>query len=266
MVNLNSIAVFVLSTTKLNMGGYKQDYASFYESRILPIANTWGSLLSHLYFVVGTNKFDHQFLSSKCTLDAGRRRLAPHTAQTESRNIIERYSCRLKPESRRIHANHSSSSTLSHPETSLLSHTRSVNVLFTANCTGEYFGMGPTCRCQEAMRYFMNEPTLREVQWFLFLDDDTYIRPYSLLSMLESIESANGEQPHKIQSDKPIALVAPSNTRNFDFSKGWKGMYDCDVKGVHEFLVAQPALLNRYGGVGFDHLQLTAPLGWRCQR
>ena len=254
MVNLGSIAVFILSTTKINMGGFKQDYASFYESRILPIANTWGSVLPHLYFVMGTNKFDYQFLSTNCVMKSTRRRLAPHTPQTDSRNVLELYTCNQKLEDRRIHANLTSASTLSNIETSVLSRSTQFNVLFTANCTGEYFGMGPTCRCQEAMRYYMTEPSLAKVDWFLFLDDDTYIRPYSLVALLNRLESANGDGIHKIQSDQPIALVSPANLRNFDFSKGWKGMYDCDIKGVHEFLVAQPALLNRYACISLTSL------------
>lgn len=244
MVNLSSIAVFVLSTTKRNMGGYKQDYSSYYESRVLPIANSWGSVLPYFYFVMGTNKFDHQFIAKHCSY-GGRRRLAPHAPQTESRDAIELYSCPKTLEERRIHANLTSASTLSNIETSLISKSERFNVLFTANCTGEYFGMGPTCRCQESMRYFLYEPTLSDIQWFLFLDDDTYIRPFSLLALLDSIEHATGDTVHKVQSNRPIAMVAPGRLRNFEFSKGWKGMYGCDIKGVHEFLCAQPALMNR---------------------
>jgi hypothetical protein len=53
------------------------------------------------------------------------------------------------------------------------------------NETGEYYGLGPTCRCQETMRYYYYLNDIhKSFDWFIFMDDDIYIRPYSLLSFL----------------------------------------------------------------------------------
>lgn len=266
MLNFSSIAIFILATTKPNMGGNQQDYATYFESRLLPIASTWGSLFPHFYFVMGTNKFDYKFVTSKCRLSENsfvdgkkrRRRLAPHTPQTVSRNAIEKYECSMSEEERRLHQmNRNLSSPSPSSSLPLYSKATKFNVLFTANCTGEYFGLGPTCRCQESLRYFSNEPTVQSVEWFLFLDDDTYIRPYALLSMLESLSNNNNNNNNNLNSDssnnnnqiilgsEPLAMVAPANFRSFDYSRVWKGIANCAVSGVHEFLMAQPALLNR---------------------
>ncbi len=66
MIDFSSIAIFILATTALNTRFSPQEYKTYYESRILPIHETWGSFFPHIYFVFGTNTFDYQFLKQRC--------------------------------------------------------------------------------------------------------------------------------------------------------------------------------------------------------
>ena len=144
----------------------------------------------------------------------------------------------------------------------------SVHILYTGNCTGEYFGIGPICRCQEAMRYFNSH--LKTHEWFIFVDDDIFIRPFALLSMLESIHSVGfgtnisdqyfGGYESKANLTlrkmgmEPLALVSSSRYRGFRGSK-WKDLVpvrtdgsrnvSCELHGIHDFAYAQPAFINR---------------------
>jgi hypothetical protein len=72
---LNSLAIFVLGTTKMN-GRHRdtQNFATYYESRILPITNTYATLYNdyghkeyslektNLFFVFGNARRDVSFL------------------------------------------------------------------------------------------------------------------------------------------------------------------------------------------------------------
>ncbi len=207
--------------------------------------------MPYLYFVFGTNTNDFNFLQQFCNKDsmAKSRRLTPHTPQTSSRNAVDLYSCNTF---------NISNNSGSYNET-VLSHTTpySFKVLYMANCTGEYFGSGPTCRCQESMRYFNTAQQLRDVEWFVFIDDDIYLRPYALASMLGEISptanannnnsdnKVHAELRHNVNIDGPVALVAPVIPRNFEFSKAWRNIANCTVPKVHDFFMAQPAILNR---------------------
>ncbi len=217
MVNLSNVAIFVLATTKSNMGGQKQDYHSYFESRILPISHTYGAWFDHLFFVMGANLFDYEFIQANCIVSSTRR-LAPHSPQTPFRNAIELYTCNTGAKQKGLKA------------------TTHFNVLWTANCTGEYFGLGPTCRCQEAMRYFNTAPPLHSAEWFVFTDDDVHLRPHAVVSMLNELSNRSDVQ-------KPVAVVAPTVLRDFGFSKA--ATQGCKIPGVHQFLCAQPAFINK---------------------
>jgi len=153
---------------------------------------------------------------------------------------------------------------------------QTVNVLFAGNCTGEYFGSGPVCRCQEAMRYFVSQLS-HHFDWFIFLDDDVFIRPFSFFYLLQSILPQNEYTPlfdrlnelinqplslsRSIKNNtllqlgqKPLALLSSSRYRGFESSTAWKGTdpnsyevntSNCSVSGVHDFAFAQPVILNR---------------------
>ena len=119
---LRSIGVFVLATTKFDQSG-----TSYVTSRIVPLMRTWGGFFPSIYMVFGTNDVDWRFVkSSACRQlvfgeSISRRRLVARSPQTPSRNAREIYEC-------------SENDTL-------------FRVLRIANCTGEYFGIGPVCRC-----------------------------------------------------------------------------------------------------------------------
>jgi hypothetical protein len=158
MVGTGNIAIFLLATTLRNS----------YENRIKPIMATWGADISHLYFVMGTNNADKPFLDKTCRnkphtrpvgmVSTGPIKIRPLVVQGQ----MMEYDCPV-PNSR-------------------------INVLFTTNCTGTYFGRGPTCRCEESIRFFLYEKRFQNVEWFMFIDDDLYIRPTPLMSFLRSFD------------------------------------------------------------------------------
>jgi hypothetical protein len=87
----------------------------------------------------------------------------------------------------------------------------------------------------------MYSPKLSDTDWFVFMDDDIYLRPFAFLSFLASL--------HHDKKSLPVAVVGANAYRGFRFSKSWKqvGMenIDCLVNDVHDFAVAQPLILNR---------------------
>ena len=329
MVNFEDVAVFLLATTRPNgRPGSQQTYPTYYESRILPIRETWGAYFPHLYFVFGTNKFDYEFLTKRChivdhdignegsgDMDEGagisrnsarggfetsdlissserdtlspiptnttdkadttsasssHRRLLAREPQTSTKHSTEVYSCpvsktEVEQQRRRRNEAFSEASDLrslsSTPDTAaaapppppppplppsttsgsfssaskVASSSRSGRgetlhgagtsdasdepggadpvfewrALWVGNCTGEYFGIGPTCRCQEALRFFSRPPSAgnpwnrgtrgnplyqqqqqQEPEWFVFIDDDMHFRPYSLVSLLHGVSAS----------------------------------------------------------------------------
>lgn len=244
MVNFDEIAVFILSTSRAF-----QHFSSI-NTRILPIRNTWGSLFVHLYFIFGTNVFDFQYLANHCakveeysSVTGGgihRRRLGMYTPQVAMTQTLSLYQCPLVDQPDSIQdsafANHGNVAG---------SH---FNVLFTGNCTGEYFGIGPTCRCEQSLKYFLSNSDFKRVKWFVFMDDDIYVRPHSLLSLLSSIESNASfiNKDDASRSTGPLGIVSSEVYRSFSFSKRWDpDVVNCATQDIHEFPVAQPAILSR---------------------
>jgi hypothetical protein len=158
---------------------------------------------------------------------------------------------------------------------------RPIQILFTANCTGEYFGMGPTCRCQEAMRYFLSQSNSKtksnnqqelqhtvnamgnkfeNVEWFLFMDDDVYLRPFALISLLRTLTSNRNHtsdllnKEHKQQAidiasrNQPIAMVSAQFFHGpmIRPKQGSATAKDkCRSLLSVDYCFAQPALLNK---------------------
>jgi hypothetical protein len=244
MVSFSDVAVFILATTRTN-GRHKQDYATYLESRIVPIRESWGQFLPHLYFVFGTNKFDHDFLTQQCTTEKTGRLLAARDKQIPSENVALLYSCPIYE----VEAHYKTNADVSANQANNSPLLYEFNALWTGNCTGEYFGYGPTCRCQESMRYFNHNPVLQDKEWFIFMDDDIYYRPYALLSMLSTVS----DNKQHTGSNKPAALVASNRYRSFQFSKSGpnkndttKAPHKCKDSPAYDFAIAQPAMLNRY--------------------
>jgi hypothetical protein len=182
---LTSIAIFILATTKKNgKPGTMQTYPTYFESRMLPIANTYGTQFNNatstnLFFVFGTNKYDNDFLQRRCYEVEGpswsafslssssspdsshrRRSLKAHVEQTPSRDRLETHKCPIRrtetytfQKQKRLPYQSQSAAV-----PTIIENDRNITILRAANCTGEYFGIGPTCRCQEMLRYFLQSP------------------------------------------------------------------------------------------------------------
>ncbi len=327
---LEGIALFILATTK----PFKQ--VSSYESRIVPLAQTWTSALhsSAVYYVFGTNFFDYSYLQKRCLLkriegagvDKSREQLGPLEDNSSAdmrlrssslntknvaynargnRRILKPNSVQRKSEDRRLlyscdyayflsnahlsateviknHKQQSAvplepgvglkydstarqSSNLDSRQTAVR-RPNTVNALFTANCTGEYFGHGPACRYQESMRFFYyhQEDLFAKTEWFIFIDDDLYMRPYSLQTLLNalSLQSAhharvgvkmpvpNEDSVHPIRrspisSTLPLAIISSEVPRGFEFSKKWdRKRFNCKIAGIHDLYLSMPVMLN----------------------
>ena len=234
MAVVSNITVFVLATTALF-------------DRMEDIQKTWGSVFPHLFFVFGTNRIDNLFLTKRggCVESSiGKRLLLRHRRrlakvyragqQTKPRDSLELYTCRLRDGDL-------------------------YNVLYAANCTGEYYGIGPTCRCQAAMRFFLLNANMmfQYSQWFIFSDDDVYIRPFAVQKLLEYV---NVNSP----LNEPIALVSVTTNEGFRFSHiaALKSNNNaccsdsnlfCRLKTTFEFGFAQPAFLNRNALMSMSH-------------
>ena len=89
------------------------------------------------------------------------------------------------------------------------------------------------------MRFFYNVLSRsHDFKWFIFQDDDLYMRPYALLNLLSSDNA----------SKEAIAIVAAKFYRGFRFSQYSKRSagfnYNCTIEDIHDFPVAQPLFLN----------------------
>ena len=136
MIDFSSIAVFILATTT----HYQKQ--SYLDTRIIPIFRAWGFHFANLFFVFGTNYFDWEYLNRHCRLikesPHGFRKLVAHTRQVPIESKADLYRCFF-------HSN------FQYPDSNsskIKEEVSSFKVLWTANCTGEYFGIGPVCRCQ----------------------------------------------------------------------------------------------------------------------
>ena len=127
---------------------------------------------------------------------------------------------------------------------------REFNILRTGNCSGEYFGFGPTCRCQEAMRYFFYQNTADKWDWFIFIDDDIYMQPYAVSSLLKSLTDSSDPL------DKYVALLSSSKKRRIDYVLDWRKKAVTSKSNKRAFhpkhpchsivYIAQPAIISRY--------------------
>jgi hypothetical protein len=92
------------------------------------------------------------------------------------------------------------------------------------------------------MRYFLSSNNLKLFDWFIFIDDDIYLRSFSLLQMLTSLKF------NAHFHNKPVAIVPSQVSRGFSFSK-YKlnnGLFRNVSCLVHDFSFAQPAIINKF--------------------
>jgi hypothetical protein len=264
MLDFNSVAIFILGTTATN-GKFDQIFKTYFESRIIPIHETWGSFYPHLYFVFGTNAFDRRFLDSRCSVtdetvtniekNIAHRRLAPKTRQVPSQNVSLLFECDPNPTERQWHTiksiedSNATFPSIHHYEEFQKNRQRGVKILYTGNCTGEYFGLGPTCRCQESIRYFWNhEEKFRSIEYFIFMDDDIYYRPISLLTMLDNLH----KDPKYNQSPMTIISSNVPRAKHLKSKKTHQPLPKECMKVLDKtFFFAQPAIMNRSVSIVF---------------
>jgi len=245
MVNFENIAIFILATTATN-GKYKQDYPTYLESRIIPIRETWGQYFPSMHFVFGTNKKDRDFLTQQCRLleqTTPNRRLKVRSEQVVQENKAVQYKCpiyEIESHYQSLATNGTNPNMAAMKASSLLFE---FNALYTANCTGNYFGMGPTCRCQESMRFYNQDSSMKQAEWFMFMDDDIHVRPFALQAMLTGL-SNQPTNSTSISIQHGVALVGSNRYRSFDFSRK-SPPHSCRESIAYEFPFAQPAIINR---------------------
>jgi len=101
------------------------------------------------------------------------------------------------------------------------------------------------------MRFYLYSGELESGHdWFAFIDDDVYLRPYALSSMLQSfLVRAPTATKYKggVQSlDGEVVLVSTRAYRSFQFSKAWaKAGQVCNTSHLHSFPVAMPAIISK---------------------
>lgn len=246
MLAAAQVAFFLLSTTSSN-GPPPQKMPTYFQSRTIPIHETYGSFFPHFYFVFGHHPGDFKFLQNRCDRQEtwGEAWNSANSEANMIRNSTDVYSCPLRAEELKWNVTNTFSPRVQSPITQMyqdFQHRRSepIKALYHANCTGKYFGIGPTCRCQESMRYFLTHPRFLEVKWFIFMDDDLHYRPYSLLTFLHQLQHQT--------NDSAVALVAGMGLqgfRQFKSKLSSSGQHQCNDRTVHRFAYAQPAILNR---------------------
>ena len=208
---INDIAVFLLGTLKGTMqfgepqpSGHGADY--FFE-RVLASRMTWARYIKHVYVVTGAGDAEKRILNDPqyCT------NITHHDPAAVS---------------------HTGPGTKSHHQVYLCA---GIHILHFPRCEGTAWGpRGPCCRCESAMKYFLeshrvlhasNGPSSNSVlhrrpqsdtttsqppqpqqpqssypNWFVFADDDYWMRMHYLSSVLSHFDA-----------EKPYALVSQNN-------------------------------------------------------
>ena len=168
---------------------------SYYYDRAVPMQETWAKKWE-LELAFGTNVFDADFLK-----ECGRL-LKVKRPQVPPRDALDIFQC------------------------------DQLRILWFANCTGEYMGLGPVCRCQETMRYWLTAKRFARTKWYIFMDDDVFFRPEALLAFLDGFDE-----------EKPIAFVGAHGPRGLSLTKDrWRA---CGDLCAYRFPWAQPAILSR---------------------
>lgn len=126
-------------------------YGSEVFTRIRASQKTWAHQAKHFYAVVGNGEAERRVLSNHkyCT------------------NLTEAY----------LHQ----TSHLLYPRTEQVFSCNGIRLLYLPECKDGGWGVeGPCCRCQGAMRYYLNMAAVDPdySPWFLFSDDDYYTRLY----------------------------------------------------------------------------------------
>jgi hypothetical protein len=215
MLGLNEIVVFVLATNRGRDSGH---FVSQFESRLKPLYESWGHLFPYFFGIMGNNAQDRKFLTTKCLLEAKALIKSKNTLQNDIQYDIDldMYGCPVSEDK------------------------NYVNVLRTNQCNGAYFGAGPTCRAETSLLLFLYWDYLAPCKWFLFADDDIYIRPFALTSFFNVPQLKLRESGYETS----LVCLFTNVPRGFSYAKR-RHHHNCSDINKHGFYFAQPAILSR---------------------
>jgi hypothetical protein len=221
--SLSSFAVFVLATSHIF------DNITSFDSRIIPIVQTWGSLFNRLFFVFGNHPYDAMILKQRCQRVSF---VVSKGIFAQQNNYIEEYRCLY----------HKNISTHSY-----IHDKGEFHALRLGFCEGSYYGRGPTCRCEMSLKWYLNASTTASTDWFMFIDDDIYVRPHALGIMIQSFEQNMHRQLHvhgsKDSDSLKLAITADIKKNGMELSKKWnRTHYNCSDYYVG---VTMPLIMNR---------------------
>jgi len=165
---VDNVSVFLLGsfansrTLNLTTQASFRDYFSKAEAAKL----TWAKYLKHFYYVVGAGKPEYQIISNP-NLCSNRSKTA-ESFPDYPEDHFEMYNC------------------------------ANIKVLYFRQCSNSPHGhLGPCCRCESSMRYFLHANKHHNLQkkknnypdWFIFADDDYFMRTHMLQSVLSNYKN-----------------------------------------------------------------------------
>lgn len=216
---INDIGIFLLGSMNNAVDlGYpvpdNNEYTDYYDrSRVARL--TWASHVKHFYMVTGEGEAERLILGneSACTNLTLKFRSFTHN------NKQEMYKC------------------------------GPVMVLHFPHCNGDSWGPdGPCCRCQNAMKFFLDMHNYMSVQqiksgetmsypnWFIFSDDDYYMRVHYLQTVLENA-ATHPSHPYAIVAYNTQVFSTPAMNGHKAIDRVGKGMAlfnsNCSVPCIH---------------------------------
>lgn len=87
------------------------------------------------------------------------------------------------------------------------------------------------------MLAYLHMPAFRQSKYFIFIDDDVYIRPHAMVSFLSATQAMSTPPP------SATAFLVNKNLRGFGWAR--KVVHNCSNPDTHGFYFAQPAVLTR---------------------
>ena len=175
------LSIFLLSTftNAQEVGVYDNNIKFDFFSRVIASKLTWGKRINEFYMVTGDGDVERKVLynNSICT---------NHTNDYINGELItqkgtmEIYKC------------------------------LDINVLHIPFCSNHnFYPNGPCCRCNAAMNYYLNKILIDDKlpQWFIFSDDDFYIRTDYVQSILHHMKSKD----YHLNIESPYIIIPFGN-------------------------------------------------------
>jgi len=207
---VRSIAVFLLASLRNAVElGETRDNAYDYFVRMTAARRTWAAKAAHFYGVTGAGEAETRiFNRGSCS----------NMTQSQTQKFHQLYNCR--------------------------GNNVTVSILHLPNCDGSSWGpKGPCCRCNGAMSFFLDmiahHHPGRAPSWFIFSDDDYFVRLHYLEAQLLSYQSPQ-VTPYSITlwglGDKDINKIPSSGSNNKRQGRSGFGLGDrCNVACTHRF-------------------------------